>query len=215
MLSHWSHDLRAQSNFHPRLRRQRVSTKRSPPSLSAYPRYSWRGCGSSAPPRSTWCCPRGDWDTAVADLLRWLDSGRPPMARPPEPCPRHANAALAGAALRIHSLGWRDPQFSTGYTSCHDQHAPERAAAWLIRRFAVRPSLGRGGCCARWLGWAAMSALDFGRRQRRCSHGPAVPTRPLAARRPQARCRVGRQKSDPLGPAARFLQREHAHRPLG
>ena len=54
---------------------------------------------------------------------------------------RNANAALAGAALRIHSLGWRDPQFSTGYTSCHDQHAPERAAAWLIRRFAVRPSL--------------------------------------------------------------------------
>ena len=32
------------------------------------------------------------------------------LLRRPEPCPTHANAALAGAALRIDSRGWRNPQ---------------------------------------------------------------------------------------------------------
>ena len=55
----------------------------------------------------------------------------------PQTCKRRPG----GGGAADTSLGWRDPQFSTGYTSCHDQHAPERAAAWLIWRFAVRPSL--------------------------------------------------------------------------
>ena len=72
--------------------------------------------------------------------------------------PRTCKRRPSGGGAADTSLGWRDPQFSTGYTSCHDQHAPERAAAWLIRRFAVRPSLASLVAGTRRIGRAAMSA---------------------------------------------------------
>ena len=160
----------------PEIARQRVLDEKQPPSSSACPMSHWSACANSARLRNICRFRRGA--LGIACVIFWLGSthAQQVVARPPEPCPTHANAALAGAALRLIRLAAMSAMIAGLTLSFQIWDLPDVAARWLQRRYRLSPLMRLifGREVQPW------SALDFNGR---------LPVRPHLRPRPRRKVR--------------------------